>query len=172
MPIAFPPQSRGSVFDDITLLYRKPFDVVPAPNMGRPGVRFNAQSLSPGIPLTKARPNVRRLGTMYAAVTNTATINPVNVPVTDGRVFNRVQANLNMSLSGVSRDSTGAALASCQVLVFRTEDKTLVAETTSDASGNWSISLLKGGPFFLVEYKDGGTPVAGTSINTLAPVQV
>ena len=170
MPIAFPPPARDNAFNDVVRLFRRPFDVVPAPNMGRPGVRFNAQSLNPGIPLTKAMPNVRRLGTMYAAVSDTSIVNPVNVPLTDKMVPDRVLGALNMVLAGVSRDSAGAALGSCQVLVFRTEDKTLVAETTSDASGNWSISLLKGGPFFLVEYKGGGTSVAGTSLNTLTPV--
>ena len=76
-----------------------------------------------------------------------------------------------MSLSGRSLDSTGATLGNCRVLIFRTEDNSFVLETTSDASGNWSVTLNKGGPFFLVEYKAGSPDVAGTSLNTLAPIQ-
>lgn len=169
MPIAFPPSPRGNAFDDVKRLARKPFDAVPAPNLGRPGIRFNAQSLNPGIPLTKARPNVGNLGVTYKAVTDNAIINPQNTPFTDRRVYDRVQASLNMSLSGVSRDSVGAALGSCRVMIFRTEDMSFVTETTSDSVGVWSVSLMKGGPFFLVEYKAGSPDVAGTSVNTVVP---
>lgn len=173
MPIAFPPARIGSVFDDVGLLYRKPFDVVPAPNLGRPGIRFNAQSLNPGIPLTKARPNVRRLGTMYAAVSDTAKVNPVNVAITDNRVYLRVLAGEdgNRELRGVSRDSVGVALGSCRVMLFRTEDNSFVKETTSDGSGNWAMSVMSAGAFFIVYYKAGGTDLAGTTKNNLTTVQ-
>ena len=77
---------------------------------------------------------------------------------------------LNMYLSGLSKNNTGGILGNCQVLIFRTEDKSLAGETTSDADGNWSILMLKGGPFFYVEYKTGSPDVAGTSLNTLTPV--
>jgi hypothetical protein len=77
--------------------------------------------------------------------------------------------NLSMILGGVSRDSAGNVLGSCRVMVFRTEDNSFVTETTSDASGIWSIQLLVGGPFFLVAYKSGGPDVAGTSLNTIVP---
>jgi len=77
---------------------------------------------------------------------------------------------LNMSMSGVSKDSAGATLGSCRVMIFRTEDNSFVTETTSDASGNWSVGLLKGGPFFAVAYKAGSPDVAGTTVNTLTPV--
>jgi len=86
------------------------------------------------------------------------------------KTFRSKLGTLNMTLSGLSRDNTGAALGNCRVLIFRTEDNSFVLETTSDASGNWSVSLLKGGPFFLVEYKAGAPDVAGTSKNNLAPV--
>jgi hypothetical protein len=112
-----------------------------------------------------------RLGTQYAAVTDTAIVNPANTPLTDRRVYDRVQASLNMVLSGVSKDSTGAVLGLCQVLIFRTEDKSLVAETVSDANGVWSVSMMKGGPFFLVEYLAGSPDRAGTSVNTLVAQQ-
>lgn len=72
-------------------------------------------------------------------------------------------------ISGVSRDATGAALAGCQVLVFRTYDKVLAAETTSDGSGAWSVTVDRQQWHFLVEYKAGEPPVFGTSPNTLSP---
>ena len=76
----------------------------------------------------------------------------------------------NLTLSGVSRDSSGATLSNCRVMVFRTQDKSFITEIVSDASGVWSLTLNVGGPFFLVEYKAGSPDVAGTSLNTLAPI--
>lgn len=86
--------------------------------------------------------------------------------------FRSAGGRLNMTLSGTSRDASGAPLAACRVLIFRTEDNSFVGETASDASGAWSVSMMKGGPFFLVEYKAGAPDVAGTSANTLVPVPV
>ena len=173
MPIAFPPPSRDAYFQSPAVYFAKSFTIVPAPNLGQPGVNFAQRgiglTLDPGIPLTKARTNVRELGRQYRAPTNNNIINQVNLPVTDGRIPQRIMGALNMTLSGISRDSTGATLGNCRVLIFRTEDNSFILETTSDASGNWSVSLLKGGPFFLVEYKAGSPDVAGTSVNTLVP---
>ena len=75
----------------------------------------------------------------------------------------------NLSLSGITKDSAGANLGLCRVLIFRTEDNSFVGETTSDAGGNWSISMNKGGPFFAVSYLAGTPDVAGTTLNTLVP---
>lgn len=174
MPIAFPPYSMNSMLTNVTALSAKPFFVVPAPNMGAPNLPYKPFQTDLG----NANNNINliNLGKTFADVTNNARPNPVVTSIsdrllTDRRVYDRVEASLNMILSGVSRDAAGVALGACQVLIFRTEDKTLVDETISDASGNWSISLMKGGPFFLVEYKT-GTPVFGTSVNTLVPLQV
>ena len=99
-----------------------------------------------------------------------ATPNFADTPTVSSRPIRAVRGFLNMTLSGVSRDSSGATMGSCRVMIFRTEDKAFVVETTSDASGNWSVNLMRGGPFFLVEYKAGVPALAGTSVNTLAPV--
>ena len=96
--------------------------------------------------------------------------NFANQPTVAAKPFRSVMGRSNLTLSGVSRDSAGAILGLCQVLVFRTEDKSFVYETQSDANGAWSLTVNKGGPFFLVEYKAGSPDVAGTSLNTLAPV--
>lgn len=73
------------------------------------------------------------------------------------------------TLAGVSRDSTGAVLANCQVLVFRTYDKVLAAETTSDGSGAWSVIVDRLQQHFMVEYKPGAPDVFGTSLNNRMP---
>jgi hypothetical protein len=102
-----------------------------------------------------------------------AIFNPENLPqfLIDARRGLEKGGTLNMGMSGVSRDTAGVALGICSVILFRTQDRSLVAETVSDSGGNWSLIVRKGGPFFLVEYKVGSPDVAGTSLNTLVPAQ-
>lgn len=73
------------------------------------------------------------------------------------------------TFSGVSRDSAGAVLGNCQVLVFRTYDNILAAQTTSDGSGNWSVIVDRQQRHFFVEYKAGAPDVFGTSLNDRVP---
>jgi hypothetical protein len=90
--------------------------------------------------------------------------------VVGARPFRSPKGYLNMVLSGVSRDSAGAALGFCRVMIFATSDNSFVGETTSDASGNWSFSTAtRGGPFFFVEYLIGAPDRFGTSLNTRTP---
>jgi len=98
--------------------------------------------------------------------------NKANQLVVGAKPFRSVGGILSMMLSGTSRDSAGVALGNCQVLIFRTADKSFVAETTSDANGAWSVEMMKGGPFFLVEYLAGTPDVAGTSVNTVVPAAI
>lgn len=173
MPTVFPPPNRDPSFRSLAVLFRKPFDVVPAPNTNQPGVRFEDDIDHHLIARVKFSPDVVAgpLNPQLTSVVNPAAPTNVNgTPISDRRVFDRVCAQVNKTLSGVSKDSTGAALGNCTVMIFRTEDRSLVAETISDASGNWSVPMLKGGPFFAVEYKSGSPDVAGTSVNTLVPV--
>lgn len=175
MPIAFPPYRRYEFMTSMSKLFNKPFFVVPAPNMQAPNKVFSdkIKNFDPNKAQKALVTNYRELGRTYRDVQRTSIVNPINRPeniFSGNRLFERKLGRINMIMSGVSRDAVGATLGNCQVLIFRTEDKTLVAETTSDASGNWSVLIMKGGPFFLVEYKE-GTPVFGTSANTLVPVQ-
>jgi hypothetical protein len=72
-------------------------------------------------------------------------------------------------ISGVTKDSTGAALASCTVQLFRTADDQLVQEFLSDGSGNYASSPVGLGQlYYAVAYKAGSPDVAGTTVNTLA----
>jgi hypothetical protein len=172
MPIAFPPYSLDSSITNFQKLVNKTFYVVPAPNMCAPNRPFSQYCLDPGKAQKGLMANTKELGKPYRDPARTSVVNPAvgideGVDHNQAVPFTRVLGSLNTTLSGVSRDATGATLANCQVLIFRTEDKSLVGETTSDASGNWSILIMKGGPFFFVEYKAGSPDVFGTSKNTL-----
>ncbi len=77
----------------------------------------------------------------------------------------------SFSISGVTRDSTGAVLANCAVDLFLTAEDTLVAQTVSDGSGNFSFTVSGNSQnYFLRAYKPGSPDVAGTSVNTLIAV--
>lgn len=77
--------------------------------------------------------------------------------------------NVNFTISGVTKDSGGSALAACVVQLFRTGDDSIVAETTSDGSGNYSFTLGgNSGTFYIVAYKAGSPDVSGTTVNTIA----
>lgn len=71
-------------------------------------------------------------------------------------------------IAGVTKSSTGTALASCTVKLYRTSDDVLIATTTSDGSGNYSFPIGNTSTqFYLVAYKAGSPDVAGTSVNTI-----
>jgi hypothetical protein len=88
-------------------------------------------------------------------------------------LLNSVGGYERLSLAGVSRDGTGAALDACTVKVFRTVNDTKAFETVSDGSGNWAVADVgvEPGPFYYVEYKAGTPDVAGTSLNTNVPTK-
>jgi hypothetical protein len=78
----------------------------------------------------------------------------------------------NFRISGVTRDSAGVALGTCRVELYPTGRDVSIAETTSDASGNFFFDMPGTGPFYLVAYKAGSPDVAGTTVNTLLPAAV
>lgn len=72
------------------------------------------------------------------------------------------------AISGVTRDSTGSALGSCTVKLYRTATDVLVDTTTSDVSGNYSFpNVTSQDAYYLVAYLDGSPDVEGTTDNTL-----
>lgn len=75
-------------------------------------------------------------------------------------------------ISGVTKDSTGAALPGCTVDLYRTIDKTWQQTVVSDGSGAYAFSPVNNGngPYYIVAYKAGAPDVAGTSVNTLLGV--
>ena len=84
------------------------------------------------------------------------------------------------TISGVTKDSNGAALGGCTVEVYETVAEVnpnepkgrLVNSTVSDANGNYSIDVYAGpnATFRVQSYKAGAPDVAGTTVNTLIGV--
>src|SRR6185503_17701353 len=72
-------------------------------------------------------------------------------------------------LTGVTKDSTGAALGNCVVDWFDTATDVKIDTTTSDASGLFEFRTAGQPPnaYYLVAYKPGSPDVAGTTVNTL-----
>lgn len=89
-------------------------------------------------------------------------------PVAFDFKFPRLFQERNYTISGVTKDSTGAALGSCIVRLFNTDTNEVEQTTTSDASGNYSFIVDKTKGFYCVSYKTGSPDVAGTTVNTLA----
>lgn len=73
-------------------------------------------------------------------------------------------------VTGITKDSTGVALGSCNVDIFETGTRRFIGSTTSDASGNYSIDVTVGIACFAVAYKAGAPDVAGTTVNTVIGV--
>lgn len=87
--------------------------------------------------------------------------------------FNSVRNQVRQQwlITGVTKDSTGAALGGCTVTLFKTIDNQPSAITTSDANGVYSFSIDGNSQArFAVSYKAGSPDVAGTTVNTLVPV--
>ncbi len=71
-------------------------------------------------------------------------------------------------ITGVTRDSAGAALGNCDVHLFLTDGDTEVDQTISDGSGNFSFRIGNNASrYYLVAYLIGSPDRAGTSLNTL-----
>jgi len=80
-----------------------------------------------------------------------------------------VMASALYTISGITRDATGAVLGACEVdLFFAGGDRARAGSTTSDATTG-AFTFMVGDtttPYFVVSYKD-GTPVFGTTKRTL-----
>lgn len=88
-----------------------------------------------------------------------------------GACFYRRAVKQLWIISGVTKDSTGAALGGCTVTLFKTVDNMPSAITVSDSSGNYSFTIDGNSQArFAVSYKAGSPDVSGTTVNTLVPV--
>jgi hypothetical protein len=84
---------------------------------------------------------------------------PVRAPFANARAF---------TIAGVTRDSSGAALAGVTVKLFSATDDVARYSTVSDANGNYSFSVPSNGwTWYAIAYKAGAPDVAGTTANTL-----
>jgi hypothetical protein len=73
-------------------------------------------------------------------------------------------------ISGVTKDSSGAALGNCIVSLFQTGVDSLLQRATSDpTTGAYSFSMFDapGRTFYVEAYKAGAPDVAGATVNTL-----
>lgn len=82
-----------------------------------------------------------------------------NVPIFEER---------NYTITGITKDSSGAALGNCTVNLFDTLTNTLQQTTVSDASGNYNFVVDKTKAWYVVTYKAGSPDVVGGTVNTLA----
>ena len=71
------------------------------------------------------------------------------------------------TIAGVTRNSAGAALGTCDVHLFRTDNDSEAAQLTSDANGVYSVASSSQITHYAVAYKAGSPDVAGTTVNTL-----
>ena len=78
------------------------------------------------------------------------------------RLFER--ATNRFTVSGVTRDNTGAALGACKVLLLKGEATELVAATVSDGSGNFSFTVAESGGYMALAF-NGGRDRRGASID-------
>ena len=90
-----------------------------------------------------------------------------------------IQASNLFAISGVTKDSTGAALGNCRVVCEETGRQVtapngmpVLRETTSDGSGNYTVSGLLNIAHQLMAYKAGGTDVAGITRNDVTPTHI
>ena len=142
-----------------------------------------------GDPVVAVRPmfgaRFTRFGTTYPAPLHPdAQLPPGAVVVPRGMAFGRLLGSYGiptqwggfgndtpntLTISGVTKDSTGAVLGGCKVHLFTTDLDTLVAQITSDpTTGVYSFTGVgMGRNYYVVAYKAGSPDVAGTTVNTL-----
>ena len=75
------------------------------------------------------------------------------------------------SITGITKDSTGTLIASCDVELFETGSEKFLRKTTSDGSGNYSFIVPNNSSNYWVRaYKVGAPDVTGTTINNIVAV--
>jgi hypothetical protein len=83
-------------------------------------------------------------------------------------LLNVLRPRPSLTISGVTRSYTGAALGGCVVMLFRTATDELVESGVSDGSGAFSFGNVgPGQSYYVVAYLPGSPDVAGTTVNTL-----
>lgn len=101
------------------------------------------------------------LGVPHTPAAKSVTSYKENVPIFEEK---------NFTIAGVTKDSSGVALSGCTVKLFLAASDTIVSTQTSDVNGNYSFNVDKTVSYYVIAYLAGGTPVAGTTVNTLTGV--
>lgn len=88
-----------------------------------------------------------------------------------------VVGDYDYTISGQTQDSAGAAKASATVYLFemRTDETGsyipfYIAQTVSDASGNYSFVVASNKLYWIADYKSGSPDLAGVTLQTLTGV--
>lgn len=86
--------------------------------------------------------------------------------------FPITETQQNYTISGVTRDSTGAALGSVTVYLFAliVDTPVLAATVVSDASGNYKFYVAPAQAYWIATYKAGSPDLAGATVNTLVGI--
>jgi hypothetical protein len=99
-----------------------------------------------------------------------------NLPETFGlKIYETQQSYQVFTLTGTTTDGVGAPLGNCRVIAYQTgwqyvqDAPVIIAETTSDGSGNFSM-LLRNIDYQLTAYKPGSPDLAGITKNNVTPV--
>ena len=83
------------------------------------------------------------------------------------RFTSPVMYGVQLGITGITKDSTGAVLGNCTLELFYTNDDVLVGKTMSDSNGVYTFLVGSAFPCYVVAYKTGSPDVAGTTVNTL-----
>lgn len=171
MPIQWPPSDRYPQYgtDCDVRDFASAWDVT---NLGIIGADLTTDSLDPGIGIDNNTRgvNLRNLGSMFEQSDQYTMAPPATIqPVYGRRSYQQTDwYRSNSALTGVTRDSTGAVLGTCEVVLYSSID-VVIGSQFSDASGNFFFPNPGTGPFYIVAYKTGSPDVAGTTVNTLLP---
>jgi len=115
-------------------------------------------------------PEIDLIGRRELTITGATAAPQPRLIVPVGQAVGRFGSHVFL-LTGVTKNSAGAALAGCAVHLFRTSDDLLIGATTSDGSGNFSFVVANGvTAYYVVAYHAGSPDVAGTTVNTLVGV--
>jgi hypothetical protein len=130
---------------------------------------LTAVPMADPMPLLNPRREVKDSGLLKVLTAAT-------LPETFGlKIYETQQSYQVFTLTGTTTDGAGAALGNCRVIAYQTgwqyagNAPVIIAETTSDGSGNFSM-LLRNIDYQLTAYKPGSPDLAGITKNNVTPV--
>lgn len=101
----------------------------------------------------------------------------IDVPLGNHIMLPTLTSTELWKIEGVTREELGAVLPFCDVLVFEVGrlsigEAPVVARTTSDASGNYSVFVPTNVSYWVAAYRVGSPDAGGVSLMTIKPTQV
>lgn len=105
------------------------------------------------------------IGPNHNATNGVPNVGPIGVSKRDE--FITAYPERNFVISGVTKDSSGVALAACTVNLFNAVTNSVEQTAVSDAGGNYSFNVDKTKTWYVTAYKAGVPDVTGATVNTL-----